>query len=298
MKISIKLPFLYSFSNAVSRIQRGFNDPLNLILGNSLIRAIQLNEKIFVLNIFEQDNLINIEVNKGELDENEQIKLIGLMERYLGLDDPLLLEENFKQINSVKSLDYSYNVCGYCSLFEAFVQIIIGQLISVKAANSIKKKFIESFGEVVEYKAKNYILFPDPNIVKKLPLEALMAVGLSKNKSKAITDLAFEFSQNNLENILFSTTNIQELKRMIGKFYGIGTWSSQWFLLQGLRYFDSIPSHDLVVRKAFSWYLDLPQIASYDAIEQFCSQYNHSGALAYRIMYNYLKEPSDHLPGF
>ncbi len=288
--IILKLPKLFCLFDTLNVIQRGSIDPINIVNGVVITRLINLDGRNLLVRVYQEKEFLKIKIINDNLYTDQFKTLSLLITKWFGLDDPLF----FKKINIdskiCPSLIYSTGVHGYLSLFEATVQTIIGQFISANVANSLRRNFILKFGEFIHYKGEKYYFFPLPRFIQNLSVDEIMATGVSKLKSKAIIQIANEFIQNNLEYRLVAMNNKEEIKDTLTTFCGIGRWTSDWISLRGLRNFDVVPSGDLIVRKAFSWWLGLREIIPSSQIDLICQKWSpYAGSVAYRIMYSYIK---------
>ena len=124
--------------------------------------------------------------------------------------------------------------------FHCLINSIIGQQISVSAANSIKIKF---------FSLKKNI---NPNSILKTKIKLLKEVGLSKQKISYIINISNFFIDNkkffkNIEN--YSDLEITEKLISIK---GIGKWTADMFLINGLGKLNVFPKGDLGFLKAIS----------------------------------------------
>ena len=125
--------------------------------------------------------------------------------------------------------------------FFSLCRTIIGQQISMKAADSIWLKF--------EKKCKRKIL---PINVLKLSSSSLRSAGLSRQKVSYLKNIAKSFKNKSF--------NIRNLKKMddeqaisyITQLKGLGIWSAQMFLMFNLNRPDIFPTKDIGLVRAIS----------------------------------------------
>ena len=125
--------------------------------------------------------------------------------------------------------------------FFSLCRTIVGQQISIKAADSIWLKF--------EKKCKNKII---PQNVLKLSSTSLRNAGLSRQKISYLKNIAKSFKNKSF--------NIKDLKKMddntaityITKLKGLGVWSAQMFLMFNLNRPDIFPTKDIGLLRAIS----------------------------------------------
>ena len=125
--------------------------------------------------------------------------------------------------------------------FFSLCRTIVGQQISVKAADSVWSKF--------EIKCKKKIT---PNNVLKLTSRSLKSVGLSRQKITYLKNIAKNFKNKSF--------NIKDLKKMndenainyITQLKGLGVWSAQMFLMFNFNRPDIFPTKDIGLIRAIS----------------------------------------------
>ena len=137
---------------------------------------------------------------------------------------------------------------GYCALdhterepFDTLASSIISQQLSIKAANTIKNRILESIE----------ITRPlQPESFAGISVEQLRTCGLSKAKSNYLILLG--------KNIINNDLNLDELKQMddeevikeLSKQPGIGRWTSEMFLIFCLGREDVLSLADVGLRRA------------------------------------------------
>jgi DNA-3-methyladenine glycosylase II len=287
---TLRIPNTYCFSEAMKAIQRGKNDPINLVRESELIRLINLDEKNILIGVSKTEDLLKIRIFNEILSSDISTELSIMITKLFGLDDPLLDNSSDFDFPYDQNLNSLVTVHGYLSVFEAAIQTIIGQLISANVANLLREKFIRKFGGYILYNNEKYFSFPTPSAIKCLSTEQIQEIGISKLKSKAILNIANEFTKNNLESVLTGIEDPKKIKEILTNLYGIGRWTSDWISLRALRRFAIVPSGDLIIRKAFSWHFNHSYLLSSNEVDSIAqSFYPYGGALAYRIMYAYIK---------
>ncbi len=132
--------------------------------------------------------------------------------------------------------------------FHALVNSIIGQQISVSAANSMKKKL---------FALKRNIT---PRTIKNLKKNDLKKCGLSKQKILYINNIADFFLQNKEFVNQLNKANDLEIREKLIEIKGIGNWTVDMFLIFTHGSSNIFPSGDLGFLKAISKHYkkDLP----------------------------------------
>lgn len=123
----------------------------------------------------------------------------------------------------------------FCSLAEA----IVYQQLNGKAAVTIFKRFAELAGEPIT-----------PEGILKLSDEQLRAVGLSKQKSAYLKDLAAKTAAGRLDFSRLPALSDDEVIQHLTQVKGIGVWTAHMFLIFSLRRPNILPTGDYGVQMA------------------------------------------------
>ena len=126
-------------------------------------------------------------------------------------------------------------------IFFSLCKSIIGQQISVAAANSVFLKF--------KKKCKNKI---NAETVKKLSSFQLKSCGLSKQKVKGIRSLSKQILDKSFDPKLITNMNDEEAIIYLSKLKQIGRWSAEMILLFTLNRPDIWPVQDIGLLRSIS----------------------------------------------
>ena len=91
--------------------------------------------------------------------------------------------------------------------------------------------------------------FPTPEQMLTFSDERLRAAGLSRNKTKALRDLAEKIVSGELRLRGIVRHDDEEIIRRLTTVWGIGEWTAQMFLIFKLRRLDVMPAGDLGVQE-------------------------------------------------
>lgn len=133
-----------------------------------------------------------------------------------------------------------YEVKNFGTHFDALCRSIVFQQLSTKAASTIHGRFVDLFANRV----------PTPEALLKVPEETLRSVGLSRQKSAYLRDLAAKVHAGALPLDHVDTLPDQEVIDYLIQVKGIGVWTAQMFLMFRLGRPDILPDLDLGIRNA------------------------------------------------
>jgi DNA-3-methyladenine glycosylase II len=136
--------------------------------------------------------------------------------------------------------------------FHSLAEAIVYQQLNGKAAVTIFKRFAAVAGEPLT-----------PEGVLKLTDEQLRGVGLSKQKSAYLKDLAAKVSAGLLDFVQLPQQSDEEVIAHLTQVKGIGVWTAQMFLMFTLKRENVLPTGDFGVRMAmYKHYLDVQRAKS------------------------------------
>ena len=141
------------------------------------------------------------------------------------------LINNYKDGNLITRNDVFFSLC----------KSIIGQQISVAAANSVFLKF--------KKKCKNKI---NARTVNKLSFNSLKSCGLSKQKVKGIKDLAKKTLDKSFKPSLIKNMTDEEAIEYLSNLRQIGRWSAEMILLFTFNRSNIWPLQDIGLLRAVS----------------------------------------------
>jgi DNA-3-methyladenine glycosylase II len=124
--------------------------------------------------------------------------------------------------------------------FQTLARSIIGQQISVKAAQSVWDRFAAEVGEM------------KPARVLKLSVERLRSCGLSGQKVNYLLDLSARFAGGELDASRWHDMDDEALIEDLTRVKGIGRWTAEMFLIFYLTRPDVFPLGDLGLQRALS----------------------------------------------
>jgi DNA-3-methyladenine glycosylase II len=126
----------------------------------------------------------------------------------------------------------------HTNYYQELVESIIGQQLSVKAAATIRNRFVDLFGGT----------FPAAETILEKSIEELRAVGLSRQKASYIQDLAHKVVEGEVVFKNLDTKSNDEIIDELTKVKGIGIWTVHMFLMFCMGRLDILPTGDLGIR--------------------------------------------------
>ncbi|HUV02817.1 MAG TPA: DNA-3-methyladenine glycosylase [Desulfobacteria bacterium] len=141
------------------------------------------------------------------------------------------------------------------TIFEALVDSIIEQQISLNVAHVLERNVIKTFGVTLTLDNKVYYAFPTPQNIAVATVEELRNCGLSMRKAEYIHDISKSITEGNLDLEHFKTyEDAEEIIKEMVKIRGIGVWTAELTMLRGMHKLEAIPADDLGLRRHIAHY--------------------------------------------
>jgi DNA-3-methyladenine glycosylase II len=126
----------------------------------------------------------------------------------------------------------------HTNYYQELVESIIGQQLSVKAAHTIRTRFVGLFNDQ----------FPTPEAILSRDIEELRSAGLSRPKIGYIQDLARHVIDGSLQLDQLDQLSNTEIVTILTAVKGIGEWTVHMFLMFCMGRLDVLPIGDLGIR--------------------------------------------------
>lgn len=132
----------------------------------------------------------------------------------------------------------------YPSLFEAAVNAVLYQQVSLAAASAITRRFILEFGRAVPHEGAILHTFPSPDAVHTRDDARLLAAGISRAKVATLHRLVEAIASGTLDSAALELLPSDEAAATLRRVKGIGPWTAALILLRGLGRLDVFPADD------------------------------------------------------
>jgi DNA-3-methyladenine glycosylase II len=155
------------------------------------------------------------------------------------------------------------------TVFEALVDSIVEQQISIKVAIALEEKLSKKMGERLDIDGNCYFAFPTPQTLASVGVKEIQQVGLSRRKAEYIQEAAqlMVDGKLNLEG-LKSHKSAEEITLKLDEVRGIGVWTAELTMLRGMQKLDALPADDFGIRRVISrYYCDGRPIKAVEARE-------------------------------
>lgn len=168
------------------------------------------------------------------------------------------------------------------SLFEALVNAFACQQLSLEVGLELLNRLSTLCGVNVRAQGDPHYAFPEPRDVERAPAARLRALGFSRQKVRAIVDLARAITrcQVDLAALDREPDDVAIRERLLG-LRGVGRWTAEYVLLRGLGRLNVFPGDDVGAQKRLARWLGRKRPLDYAGVQRVIEPWQPYAGLVY-----------------
>ncbi|WP_195575138.1 DNA-3-methyladenine glycosylase 2 [Paenibacillus sp. 1001270B_150601_E10] len=245
------LPELFDMMANLDYLTRDKNECMYTVNNDTITKVIPIEKQRFLVQISAvKDHQMHIRfLDARPTEYHHRKKIVAYIRDWFDLDrdvrpfyqmaktDPLLkgtIEKSF-----------GLRVMGIPDLFEALCWGVIGQQINLAFAYSLKKQFVERFGDQVKWDGHTYWVFPSFERIAQLSPSHLTDIKMTNRKSEYIINLSKLMASGELSKEQLMNMNMKEAEKTLVSIRGIGPWTANYVLMRCLRFPSAFPIDDV-----------------------------------------------------
>ena len=189
-----------------------------------------------------------VTIEADSLDESERQRVLALIARTLGVSRDLRpfydASATLPWLGFLARRLRGLKPPRYRSLWEAFVNAVVYQQVSLHAASAVVQRIIEAFGTRLESGGAPVYTFPSAERVLDANDDTLRAMGLSGGKLATLRRAADAIIAGTIDAATIEELPSPEAAALLRGIKGIGPWTASVILLRGLGRLDVFPMND------------------------------------------------------
>jgi DNA-3-methyladenine glycosylase II len=167
------------------------------------------------------------------------------------------------------------------SLFEALVNGIACQQLSLAVGITLLNGLAEGWGYPFRNKNEISHSFPSPERLAALDLDALRALGFSRQKGQYLLDLSRLVAQQEIDLDSLETRDNDQVLNRLQEFRGIGRWTAEYVALRGLERLSVFPGDDVGARNKLQRLLNIKRPLDYGGLRRMLKRWDPFAGLIY-----------------
>ncbi len=172
----------------------------------------------------------------------------------------------------------------YATVFEAFANAVVCQLVSLSAGMHVLNRLTEACGIPGEVDGATAPMrsFPPASAVARLKPEALRALGLSRQKGEYLIGLArLAIDRKDRDFASIEALGDDDAVARLSTIRGVGRWTAEYVMLRGFGRINIFPGDDVGGRnKLFEW-LGEDGEPTYDGVRRMLERWHRYAGLIY-----------------
>jgi DNA-3-methyladenine glycosylase II len=139
------------------------------------------------------------------------------------------------------------------TVFEALIDSIVEQQISLNVANRLETRLIKTFGAALNLGENTFYAFPTAQRLASATVQELRTCGLSVRKAEYIRGISKLIAHRKLDLEKFKDyKDAEEIVSELDKIRGVGVWTAELTMVRGMHRLDVLPADDLGLRRLIS----------------------------------------------
>jgi len=167
------------------------------------------------------------------------------------------------------------------SVFEAVFNAMACQQVTLTLGIRLLNRLAASYGAAFQQGERIVHAFPQPEDLAGLEPEALRELGFSRQKARAMIELADAIATERLDLEALSGKPDADGLAQLQQLRGIGRWTAEYVLLRGLGRTHIFPGDDVGARNNLRRWLRLADSLDYDGVARMLARWRDYGGLIY-----------------
>jgi DNA-3-methyladenine glycosylase II len=252
--IKIYPPEEFSFAECLLFLGRSDQEILHQIRDGCLYKLIRVNEELILFKIEYIRGFMNVEFLNGIPSESAREKVAEYIWEWFELDVNLEVFYGWAALDSILAeitrKYYGLRMISIHDLFEALVWAILGQQINLTFAYTLKKRFVEQFGDSLAIDGNRFWLFPSFDEIASLDVEDLRKLQITGRKAEYILGIARTMKTGGLMKESLITQDEQQVRKSLLQNKGVGAWTADYVMMKCLHFTTSFPIADVGLQNA------------------------------------------------
>jgi DNA-3-methyladenine glycosylase II len=238
---------------------------------------------------------LQVSVEGQSLRSSVKSEVTSILERLLGLRIDLAgfyrLAALEKELGQLACRFQGMKPPRYATVFESVVVGIASQQVTRTVSILVLNRLTESYGAAFHEGDELAHAFPRPEDLADLRSEELRPLGFSRQKERAIAELARSVLEGSLDLEGLAQLRDEEAIERLCSLRGVGRWTAEYVLLRGLGRTQIFPGDDVGARNNLKRWLGLEQPMDYEAVRRTLERWHpYAGLIYFHMLLDRLSE--------
>lgn len=250
--IVITLPTIFDMNANLGYLTREKNECMYEIENNIMTKVITIGkiQSLVQISIINNKQMVIQFLNDSKpIEKWKRQEIVTYIHEWFDLDNDLTSFYEMAKADPLLKIPvqkfYGLRVIGIPDLFEALCWGVLGQQINLAFAYTLKRQFVEKFGDFIEWNGKKYWVFPSYERIAQLTPADLSNIKMTVKKSEYIIGIAKLMASGELSREKLMEMDFKDAEKNLMKIRGIGPWTANYVLMRCLRFQTAFPIDDV-----------------------------------------------------
>ncbi|SCV40312.1 DNA-3-methyladenine glycosylase II (EC [Bacillus subtilis] len=288
--IVITLPEIFDMNANLGYLTREKNECMYEIENNIITKVIAIGEirSLVQVSVINNKQMIVQFLNDSRpVEQWKREEIVKYIHEWFDLDNDLTPFYEMAKADPLLKMParkfYGLRVIGIPDLFEALCWGVLGQQINLAFAYSLKKQFVEAFGDSIEWNGKKYWVFPPYERIARLTPTDLADIKMTVKKSEYIIGIARLMASGELSREKLMKMNFKDAEKNLIKIRGIGPWTANYVLMRCLRFPTAFPIDDVGLIRSIKILRNMNRTPTKDEILEISFFMENMGVIRYLL---------------
>lgn len=281
-------PKEFNFEECLVFLGRSEQEVLHQIQDKHVLKLLKIDQELILFKIGGNSQILRIEFPSEVPSKKEREQVANFVWEWFDLERDLTyfykISQSDKILGPIVQKYSGLRIMGIPDLFEALVWAIIGQQINLTFAYTLKKRFVEKFGESITFGGKTFWVHPTFQKIASLEVDDLRDLQFTMRKAEYVIGIAKAMASDELsKEALLKEQDFQEMHKSLTAIRGVGAWTADYVIMKCLHHPAAFPIADVGLHNALKLQLGLDRKPSIEEIKEMAV--NWEGWQAYATFY-------------
>ncbi|WP_214700804.1 DNA-3-methyladenine glycosylase [Exiguobacterium sp. s57] len=271
MLIAVQQPF--DFQEYLVFLSRSNQEVLHVTTDEAIQKLMRIGERLILVELQGEQGHIRVVFPVDDVSEMEMESIEREVRDWLDLDRDLTPFEAMgaedELLAPLIEAHRGLRMIGFPDLFEALTWAIIGQQITLSFAYTIKRRFVERYGEQRVVEGRTYWTFPRAERIASLEPEALRELQFSRRKAEYIIDIAREITGGTLSKSALQSQSSTDTRQRLLAIRGVGEWTADYVLMKCFQDASAFPVADVGLHQAIQHRLGTTEKPTIEEVRRY-----------------------------
>ncbi|QPI67676.1 DNA-3-methyladenine glycosylase 2 family protein [Exiguobacterium sp. PBE] len=271
MLLAVQQPF--DFQECLVFLSRSEQEVLHVTTPDTVRKLMRIGERLILIELQEAEHHIRVRFPVDEVSETEKERVAREVRDWLDLERDLKPFETMgakdELLAPLIEAHRGLRMIGFPDLFEALVWAIIGQQITLSFAYTIKRRFVERYGDQRVVEERTYWMFPRAERIALLEPEELRELQFSRRKAEYVIDIAREITNGDLSKTALQSLSSANIRERLLAIRGVGAWTADYVLMKCFQDASAFPIADVGLHQAIQHQLGTSKKPTIEEVKRY-----------------------------